>query len=655
LTPAPPSSSVDALPVETFSESFTVSWTGADDAGGSGVAFYDVYVSTDGGSFAPFLVRTTETSATFTGEFDHTYSFYSVATDNVGHRQATPATAQATTMLVNLAPTAVPGGPYAVDEGDATTLDGSQSSDPNDAVALYEWDFDYDGVSFDVDATGVAPSFDATNLDGPDSRTVALRVQDVHGLLSEVATTTITIRNADPVITQFDVPETGTRAESLSLTAAAADPAGALDPLTFTWSITRPDASTFQLDGAEVSFTPMSSGEYAVALTVSDDDGGLDQRSALITVIHANTPPVANDDEVTTDEDTPLVIAVLDNDFDGDRDPLTVSSVTQGANGSVIINGDDTVTYTPDDDFHGGDAFTYTIHDGQGGEATATVSVTVNPVNDAPTAIVLSNAAVDENAPGAVIGEVTVIDPDAGDTHTLTVSDDRFEIVAGILKLKDGVALDFETAATILLQITAVDSGVPPKSLTEEFVIAVREVAESEHPWQNPDLRWDVNDDGVVTIHDLFEIVHALAIHRGAYALPEPGGAEGSPPPYLDVNGDDHVSVADLLETIQKLRDQLFARFIGEGEREDPLIPAPLFGLKSEPVSASRRKSDNAETGNLGAAFAGPSVTIDPRRGHSEILSDSDDDDWRLFDPVRESRLVGLDEVFAGELDELLD
>jgi VCBS repeat-containing protein len=69
---------------------------------------------------------------------------------------------------------------------------------------------------------------------------------------------------------------------------------------------------------------------------------------------------------------------------------------------------------------------------------------------------------------------VTVTDPDAGDTHTLTVSDARFEIVAGQLQLKAGQSLNFETEPTVSLDITAKDAG--NLTLTETFVIAVTEV-----------------------------------------------------------------------------------------------------------------------------------------------------------------------------------
>ncbi|MBI1915416.1 MAG: hypothetical protein HYS12_11870 [Planctomycetes bacterium] len=94
-----PTSSVQALPAVTSTARFIVSWSGADDPGGSGIASYDVFVSDNARPFTPFLTGTTQTSIPFTGQFGHTYGFFTVATDNVGHRQATPAAAQATTLL----------------------------------------------------------------------------------------------------------------------------------------------------------------------------------------------------------------------------------------------------------------------------------------------------------------------------------------------------------------------------------------------------------------------------------------------------------------------------------------------------------------------------------------------------------------------------
>lgn len=98
-----------------------------------------------------------------------------------------------------------------------------------------------------------------------------------------------------------------------------------------------------------------------------------------------NNPPVTVDDTATTDEDTAVDIPVLLNDSDPDGDPLTVTGAT-APNGTVTINPDNTLTYSPDPDFNGPDEITYTVDDGNGGTATGTVAVTVTPVNDAPVA-----------------------------------------------------------------------------------------------------------------------------------------------------------------------------------------------------------------------------------------------------------------------------
>jgi len=101
----------------------------------------------------------------------------------------------------------------------------------------------------------------------------------------------------------------------------------------------------------------------------------------------ANRPPVAVDHSASTDEDTPVAIDVLANDSDPDSDALSVVSVSDPAHGSVVINGGNTVTYTPDADSHGTDTFDYTVSDGHGGTDTATVTVDVEAVNNPPVAV----------------------------------------------------------------------------------------------------------------------------------------------------------------------------------------------------------------------------------------------------------------------------
>jgi len=92
-----PTSSVDSLPSSSASTSFPVSWSGTD-TGGSGIANYTIYVSTNSGAYSAWLVTTTATSATFTGAAGNTYTFYSMATDNVGLSQQTPGAIQTITV-----------------------------------------------------------------------------------------------------------------------------------------------------------------------------------------------------------------------------------------------------------------------------------------------------------------------------------------------------------------------------------------------------------------------------------------------------------------------------------------------------------------------------------------------------------------------------
>ena len=101
-----PSSAVVPLLAEIVETEFVVSWTGSDDAGGSGIASYDVYSSDNGGLPTLWQSATTATSAVFTGQPGHTYRFYSIAIDNVGHTEAAPASADAqVTVVTNRVPT----------------------------------------------------------------------------------------------------------------------------------------------------------------------------------------------------------------------------------------------------------------------------------------------------------------------------------------------------------------------------------------------------------------------------------------------------------------------------------------------------------------------------------------------------------------------
>jgi Ca2+-binding RTX toxin-like protein len=113
----------------------------------------------------------------------------------------------------------------------------------------------------------------------------------------------------------------------------------------------------------------------------------------------------------------------------------------------------------------------------RGRPAQKTIVISVANINEAPVDLTLEGARVPENADGAAIGSVTVSDPDVGDSHMFRIADERFEVVAGQLKLKPGVSLDYEAEPTITTTITAIDAA--GQQFEKSLTITVDDVAES--------------------------------------------------------------------------------------------------------------------------------------------------------------------------------
>lgn len=183
-------------------------------------------------------------------------------------------------------------------------------------------------------------------------------------------------------------------------------------------------------DGS-ISYTPDAdfNGSDNFSYTIGDGNGGSATANVEVNVAAVNDDPVADNDDATTDEDNVVVIAVLANDSDIDSAALQVTSVSTPANGTLLINADNTISYSPALNFAGSDSFDYVVSDGDGGTATASVSVTVNPINDAP-------VAVDDNVTTPEETAVTVpvlandSDPDVGDTLTVIALDAAINGVA---------------------------------------------------------------------------------------------------------------------------------------------------------------------------------------------------------------------------------
>lgn len=160
--------------------------------------------------------------------------------------------------------------------------------------------------------------------------------------------------------------------QSISGTISASDPDG--DALTA--SITSAPANgSASIDGMIVTYTPALdfNGSESFEVTVSDSKGGTDTALVSITVTPVDDPPAAVNDSASTIKNDSVTIDVLANDTDIDGGAKTITAVTDPQNGSVILNEDQTVTFTPTPDVVGTGSFEYTLNGG----STALVTVTI--------------------------------------------------------------------------------------------------------------------------------------------------------------------------------------------------------------------------------------------------------------------------------------
>ena len=236
-----------------------------------------------------------------------------------------------------------------------------------------------------------------------------------------------------------------------------------------------------------ITFTPDAdfNGEAGFRYTVKDGNGGFSGGAVRVHVAAVNDAPVATPDGITMIEDTSKTFSACnlsgdDRDVDGDR--LSVTAVDGARHGSVTLNPDGTITFTPEAGFTGDASFRYTVEDGNGGSDSASVTVHVLSSNHAPEAINISNTSLREETDGAVVGKLSVVDPDSGDSHTLEVVDDaRFHIDAGNnLRLKAGESVDFESEPTIEVTVRATDAAGESTTRTIEIhVLDINHAPES--------------------------------------------------------------------------------------------------------------------------------------------------------------------------------
>ncbi|MDG2789931.1 tandem-95 repeat protein [Vibrio parahaemolyticus] len=222
---------------------------------------------------------------------------------------------------------------------------------------------------------------------------------------------------------------------------------------------------------ATITPTADWNGKETITFTATDPSG-----ESISQTVNFTVAPVADvvADKATVVEDTPTIIKVLGNDtFEGDGKVVSLDTNNGPANGTVSVNPDGSVTYTPNDNYYGADSFTYIVTSGGVSEST-TVSVDVTPVNDAPVAKD-DTAITDEDTPVTidVLPNDTDIDGDKLSIQSASVPETqgKVEIVDG--KLVFTPAENFHGDAEITYTIT--DGALTDQATVNVTVNAVND------------------------------------------------------------------------------------------------------------------------------------------------------------------------------------
>ncbi|WP_254789535.1 tandem-95 repeat protein, partial [Vibrio parahaemolyticus] len=241
---------------------------------------------------------------------------------------------------------------------------------------------------------------------------------------------------------------------------------------------------------ATINPTADWNGKETITFTAKDPSG----ESVSQTVDFTVAPVVdIKADSTNVVEDTPTIINVLGNDtFDGDDKVVSLDTNNGPANGTVSVNPDGSVTYTPNDNYHGADSFTYIVTSGGVSEST-TVNVDVTPVNDAPVAT-NDTAITDEDTPVTidVLPNDTDVDGDKLSIESASVPKEQgtVEVVNG--KLVFTPAENFNGDAEITYTVT-------DGQLTDEAKVTVTVNPVNDAPTIKVDAVESITEDAVNT------------------------------------------------------------------------------------------------------------------------------------------------------------
>ncbi|MFK7877786.1 MAG: Ig-like domain-containing protein [Paracoccaceae bacterium] len=199
------------------------------------------------------------------------------------------------------------------------------------------------------------------------------------------------------------------------------------DGFTLTNVSSTENGTTFLQEGV-VTYTPNPnfSGADTFTYTVTDGFGRSSSATVTITINSVNDAPVALPDSAITQERAPITIDVLSNDSDIDGDILSIGAIAVAPSlGSVVIEEDGRLTYTPNTNQGGTDSFSYTVLDGNGGSQTASVTIQIDSINTDPIAVDDAGFTSPFNAPVQIEAAQLLANDDDGDpdlAQTLTLT-----------------------------------------------------------------------------------------------------------------------------------------------------------------------------------------------------------------------------------------
>ncbi|ENP0873405.1 tandem-95 repeat protein [Vibrio parahaemolyticus] len=275
------------------------------------------------------------------------------------------------------------------------------------------------------------------------------------------------------------------------------------------------------IENGIATITPTAdwNGSETLTFTATDPSG-----ESVSQTVNFTVAPVADivADKATVVEDTPTIIKVLGNDtFEGDDKVVSLDTNNGPANGTVSVNPDGSVTYTPNDNYHGADSFTYIVTSGGVSEST-TVNVDVTPVNDAPMAKDdIATTQEDTAVTIDVMPNDTDVDGDTLSIQSASVPSDQgtVEIVDGKLvftpaenfngdteityTVTDGQLTD-EAKVTVtvnpvndapIIKVDAVES-ITEDAVSTDTVVATLEVADTDTPEDQLTVSLENNSNG---------------------------------------------------------------------------------------------------------------------------------------------------------------